>query len=629
MLIKFKHLVLIICQMLFVQVSSKCQTPNIEWQRCYGGTNQEYSAGLLPISTGGILLLGWSYSANGTLTANYGGADAWVVKVNDSGNVVWQKNYGGTLNELFLMALETQDGGFILSGKTQSNNGIVVGNDGGSDLWVVKIDSIGNIEWQKCLGGTHIETGSTIVRNNNGGYLVFGQADSNNGDLAGIKPTRGFDWWVVSLSATGNILWSKIYGGSGSESASAVIQCADGNYILTGASSSIDGNVSNGWNGTGSLSTGWVVKIDTLGNIIWEKSYGSKQLNTSYNEGFISVQNTPDGGCILAGRVSANWSIVSGHHGGYDFWVVKLDSLGNFQWQQCYGGSARDWSYAIKPTQDGGWIIIGETYSSDFDVTNFKGGADVWVVKISSTGVLEWQKCLGGNNGETGTDIYQTPNGGFMLTGATGSSNNGDVGFNNGNTDIWLVKLSPATTVPIKLAQYQARALGSTAVLNTWQTAQEINSGYFLVERSTDGRNFISVGRIEAATNSMVMRNYRFTDQTVDFNANAIYYYRLKMVDLDGSASYSQIEKVTHNSSASLIIFPNPVAEVLNIQLYAQQQETAILRIYDLKGALILHKQINIAKGNNFLKQDVSNLPKGTYYVVIQGSRVWKSGFMR
>jgi hypothetical protein len=149
------------------------------------------------------------------------------------------------------------------------------------------------------------------------------------------------------------------------------------------------------------------------------------------------------------------------------------------------------------------------------------------------------------------------------------------------------------------------------------------------VERSTDGRNFISVGRVQAATNSMVMRSYRFTDQTVDFNANAIYYYRLKMADLDGSTSYSQIEKVTHNSSPSLIIFPNPVAEVLNIQLYAQQQETAILRIYDLKGAVILHKQINIAKGNNFLKQDVSNLPKGMYYVVIQGSRVWKSGFMR
>jgi hypothetical protein len=101
------------------------------------------------------------------------------------------------------------------------------------------------------------------------------------------------------------------------------------------------------------------------------------------------------------------------------------------------------------------------------------------------------------------------------------------------------------------------------------------------------------------------------------------------MADLDGSASYSQIEKVTHNSSPSLIIFPNPVAEVLNIQLYAQQQETAILRIYDLKGAVILHKQINIAKGNNFLKQDVSNLPEGTYYVVIQGSRVWKAYFVK
>jgi hypothetical protein len=629
MLIKFKNLVLIVCQMLLVQVPIKCQTPNIEWQKCYGGTNTENSRGLLPISTGGTLLLGRSYSSNGTLMANYGGADAWVVKVNDSGNVVWQKNYGGTNLELFEMALETQDGGFLLAGETQSNNGIVVGNDGGQDLWVVKIDSIGNIEWQKCLGGTSIETGSKIVRNNNNGYLVFGHADSNNGDLAGIKPIRGLDWWVVNLTATGNILWSKIYGGSNSESASDFIQCLDGNYILTGSSSSIDGNVSNGWNGAGSITIGWVVKIDTLGNIIWEKSYGSRQLNTSYDEGFTSVQNTADGGCILAGYVSANGSIVTGHHGGYDFWVVKLDSLGNFQWQQCYGGSANDRPYAIKPTQDGGWILIGETTSSDFDVTNFKGVADVWLVKISSTGVLEWQKCLGGNNGERGTDIYQSQDGGFMAIGNTNSSNNGNVGFNNGGVDIWLVKLSQATTVPIKLAQYQARALGSTAVLNTWQTAQEINSSHFVVERSTDGRNFVSVGRLEAATNSMVMRNYRFTDQTVDFNANAIYYYRLKMVDLDGSASYSQIEKVTNNSSPSLIIFPNPVAEVLNIQLYAQQQETTILHIYDLKGAIILHKQINIAKGNNFLKQDVSNLPKGTYYVVIQGSRVWKSGFMR
>jgi len=629
MLLQFKKNNFFLFILFFSQSYLFGQTPNIEWQRCYGGIQADEILGMKPKSNGGSLIVGESYSSSGTLNINYGQLDAWAINVDNNGNVVWKKNFGGTRQEMFSNSIETQDGGFIFSGQTNSYDGDVNGNHGMNqiDIWVVKTNQTGIIEWQKCLGGSLNDIGSKIIQSYNGGYLVFGSSFSTDGDLTGISTHGQFDWWVISLNANGNILWSKTYGGSKFDWWGDISKTSDGNYIITGKSQSVDGDLSNGF-GFPNDSAGWVVKIDTSGNIIWEKSYGSRQLNVG-DDLFNSVQNTSDGGYILAGNVSSNGSIVNGHHGETDFWVVKLDSFGNFKWQQCYGGSGNDRAYAINPTQDGGWVIVGTTRSNDFDVNNLRGLDDIWVIKISNTGILEWQKCLGGNLNELATSIYQINSGGFMVAGSTLSSNNGDVGFNNGSYDMWLVKLSPETTVPIRLDQYNARALGSNSVLNTWQTAQEINSSHFVVERSIDGRNFNEVGRMQAATNSMVMRNYRFTDQTVDFNANGIYYYRLKMVDLDGSASYSQIEKVTNSTFQSIIIFPNPVREVLNIQLYAEQQENALIQIYDLKGSLITKRKINITKGANLLKQEVFNLADGSYYVVIQGSRVWKAYFVK
>ncbi|MHA1651797.1 MAG: hypothetical protein ACTSYB_16515, partial [Candidatus Helarchaeota archaeon] len=186
----------------------------------------------------------------------------------------------------------------------------------------------------------------------------------------------------------------------------------------------------------------WVVKLSSTGVIEWQKCLGG-----SNNDWVYSVQQTADGGYIVAGFTVSNDGDVSGNHDGEDFcdfWVVKLSSTGVIEWQKCLGGSNYERAYSVQQTADGGFIVAGETKSNDGDVSGNHGGYDFWVVKLSSTGVIEWQKCLGGINDEGAYSVQQTADGGYIVAGYT-DSNDGDVSGKHGvcACDFWVVKLSP------------------------------------------------------------------------------------------------------------------------------------------------------------------------------------------
>src|SRR6478735_2293664 len=187
------------------------------------------------------------------------------------------------------------------------------------------------------------------------------------------------------------IQWQNSLGGSGGESASTVQQTTDGGYITAGYSYSVDDDVS----GNHGDADAWIIKLSDVGIIQWQKSLGGSNYDDA---GYI--EQTSDGGYITAGTTYSNDGDVSGNHGDADFWIVKLGSGGNIEWQKSLGGTLEDWPYSVNLTIDGGYIVAGYAYSGDGDVSSNHGAGDSWIVKLNNAGTIEWQKSLGGSNGD-------------------------------------------------------------------------------------------------------------------------------------------------------------------------------------------------------------------------------------
>jgi hypothetical protein len=355
-------------------------------------------------------------------------------------DIEWQRSLGGSNQDGAYSIQKTKDGGYIVAGYSHSINGDVSGRHTGYDCWIVKLNASHNIEWQKCLGGSNDEMAYSVQQTKDGGYIVAGYTNSIDGDVRGRHDVRGrragYDCWVVKLDMVGNIEWQKCLGGSSDDVARSIQQTKDGGYIVAGLACSDDGDLSGnhgGYTGTADL---WVVKLDTGGNIEWQKCLGG-----SNEDGANSIQQTKDGGYIIAGYTHSIDGDVRGRHTGYDCWVVKLDADGNKEWQKCLGGSADDSAESIQQTSDGGYIVAGNTSSNNGDVRGNHGMQDAWVVKLNDGGNIEWQKCLGGSADDSAESIQQTSDGGYIVAGYT-SSKNGDVGDNRGGLDYWVVKLS-------------------------------------------------------------------------------------------------------------------------------------------------------------------------------------------
>jgi len=229
----------------------------IEWQKSLGGTGNDYAYSILQTTDGGYIVAGWSSSNDGDISGHHGNWtywDYWVVKLGNVGAIEWQKSLGGTDNDYAHSIIQTMDGGYIVAGYSASNDGDVSGNHGGGDSWVVKLSNVGIIEWQKALGGTSADNAHSIIQTMDGGYIVAGWSYSNDGDVSGNHGDG--DFWVVKLSNAGTIEWQKAFGGTGNDYAYSIIQ-ADGGYVIAGWTNSNNGDVSGNHGGRDF----WVVKF--------------------------------------------------------------------------------------------------------------------------------------------------------------------------------------------------------------------------------------------------------------------------------------------------------------------------------------------------------------------------------
>jgi hypothetical protein len=454
---KIKHFILA-TGLLALSCFANAQTPRaIEWQKSFGGDGPDIAYGAQQTSDGGYIIGGFSGNNNGDITGSLANTNYWVVKTNSAGAIQWQKTLGSSGGDQGLSIVQTNDGGYIIVGETtqSGSSGNVVGGHGGLDVLVVKLNSSGATEWNKTFGGSGDERATSVIQTADGGYAFTGLASSNNGDVTNSH--NSVDYWVVKLTSNGTMSWQKTYGGSGDDRAYCIKQTTDGGYVVTGESNTNNDGDVTGNHGNIDM---WVIKINSTGTLQWQQSFGG-----SNQERGRSIVQTADGGYIVAGCTnSSNSGDVTGNRSETitqcygdpsdpwyfcdtytqdfnDYWVVKISSTGTMQWQKYYGGTSDDEAYSIIQTSDGGYAISGYAGSSNGVVNGFHGDYDAWVIKTDNAGDIQWQKAYGGTRVEYGNSISETSDGGYIVAGATAYGVDGDVTLNHGDWDWWVFKL--------------------------------------------------------------------------------------------------------------------------------------------------------------------------------------------
>ncbi|HRB52583.1 MAG TPA: T9SS type A sorting domain-containing protein [Bacteroidia bacterium] len=416
----------------------------IEWQNTIGGSGVEFLNYTQQTSDGGYILGGRSNSGvSGDKTEpSKGDYDYWVVKLDATGNIQWQNTIGGDDADWLQSVQQTTDNGYILGGWSKSNISAdkTENSQGASDFWVVKLDSIGNIQWQNTIGGDSTDNLYSLQQTTDGGYILGGFSISSiSGDKTEYS-IGGSDYWVVKLDASGNIQWQNTIGGYENDNLYSLQQTTDGGYILGGRSmSNATGDKTENSQG---LDDYWVVKIDATGNIQWQNTIGGN----SWDE-LESIEQTSDGGYILGGSSDSDNSgdKTENSQGDFDYWVVKLDATGNLQWQNTIGGDNWDKLKSIQQTTDGSYIFGGYSSSniSGDKTENSQGNYDYWVINIDSIGNILWQNTIGGLYAEALSSIKQTIDGGYIIGGQSVSPISGDkTEDSQGNNDYWVIKLT-------------------------------------------------------------------------------------------------------------------------------------------------------------------------------------------
>lgn len=352
------------------KVSEAISQPSIQFTQNIQMT--EEGSSILQTNNGGYISLGTKgYSLSS-------GKDAQMIKTDQYGNILWEKLFGGSGNDLGKSILQTNDGGYIFTGGTTSFGA------GGSDVQLIKTDSMGVELWSKTYGGAGDEEGEFVQENFNGGYIIIGKTSSYG--------AGGTDIYVINTDSVGNVIWSETFGGVNNEKGNSIQKTSDEGYLLVGTTFSF---------GAGNADI-FVIKINKSGVELWNKTYGGSESDWAN-----SAITTSQGNFVIVGGTNSYGA------GDNDAYVINLDLGGNEIWTKTFGAANSDIAYSITQTNDGGYIITGE--SNSFGT----GKSDLYIVKADSLGVNTWSKAFGGAGDDAGTGIEQTTDGGYIITGCT------------------------------------------------------------------------------------------------------------------------------------------------------------------------------------------------------------------
>ncbi|MBC8172339.1 MAG: T9SS type A sorting domain-containing protein [Chitinophagales bacterium] len=544
------------------------QSTLIEWQNTIGADDIDYYRSAEATSDGGSLLAGTSESGlSGDKTeAGYGDDDYWLVKINSSGEVVWDKTLGGEEDDYLKIARVTSDGGYIVAGysnseatgiKTQDNMGL-------NDYWIVKLNSLLEIEWDKTIGGEANDLLADIQQTPDGGYIIGGSSKSDSSAHKNENSKGDHDYWIVKINSAGDVEWENTMGGEGIDILNEILVTADGGYLVSGHSYShasgdkIENNQSDS-------ADFWLIKLNSFGEEEWQNTVGG-----DVEDRINSAIQTTAGGYLLGGTSSSNASgdKAEGTTGtGYDIdmWIVMLNSAGEVEWENTIGGRKDDGAKSLYATSDGGYLIGGYSISDisgDKTENNVLHSTDYWIVKIDATGNVIWDKTLGGSEYETLRSAREVAPGEYIVggssySGISGHKTEADMG---GPGDFWVVKLTECTPV------------------NWYADMDGDNYGDYdvVVESCTGPEGFIADNSDCDDANALVYPSAPEILNGIDDNCN-------------GSIDEGFVG-VADEEAAAINIYPNPVQDVLVIDYEILYE--AVLCIYDCTGKLLFERPL-------------------------------------
>jgi len=375
--------------LLFFSCSNNQPTESIEsntFVHTFGGYDDDDAWSVQQTIDGGFIITGRTYSFGA------GNRDVWLMKIDSIGDEIWNKTFGSTEKDCGYSVQQTSDLGYIITGSVEDS----LGNE---DVLLIKTGSDGIEEWNKAFGGTNSDYGSSVYQTTDDGFIIVGRTYSFG--------AGEYDIWLIKTDSSGNEIWNRTFGDTAWDCGYSVQQTLDGGFVITGFTSSPE---------TWQYPDLWLIKTNSDGIEEWNRTYGSAQ----YDAGF-SVQQTTDDGYIITGRTDLNST------GFEDVWLIKIDSTGSEEWNKTFGGSEYDGGYSVQQTTDGGYIITGFTESFG------AGSYDMWLIKTDSNGNKIWDRTYGGNDKDCGYSVQQTTDDGYIITGFTES-------FGAGRSDVWLIK---------------------------------------------------------------------------------------------------------------------------------------------------------------------------------------------
>jgi Secretion system C-terminal sorting domain len=499
----------------------------------------------------------------------------------------WDYRYGGVYGEVLNTFCITADSGFMLAGFSDSDSSGDVSQhtQGNTDFWVVKTDAGGLKQWDKRFGGFDSDRLNAMQQTADGGYIFGGYTESDStGDMS--QPTQGnADYWIVKTDANGIKQWDKRFGGAYNDFMTALLQTPDGGYLLAGTTfSDSTGNVSHYNNGGSDY---WIVKTDAAGNKLWDKIFGGYD-----DETLSSIAMTPDGGFALAGSsLSDSTGDVSQHtRGGMDYWVVKTDSVGTILWDKRFGGSLNDFGMYTLVTYDGGLLTGGFVFSdSTGDVSqHILGASDYWLVKTNANGVKQWNKRYGGDLDEhVFCNISKTLDGKYLISGLSYSYMSGDKSEDNmGPEQPWYLKIDTNGT------RLWDKTIFTTGHEEAGFTLQTADSCY-----------------VTALYTPADIGGYK-SQPTQGFYD----YWFVKLCD----SVFVNIQHPTSSLRPPILIYPNPVNDVLTVQGDWLQHKYISFCIYDLAGKIIYTKQQEAGGKMQEERINVANIANGIYLLEVK-----------
>lgn len=414
------------------------QSPSIIWQQQYGGTGDDRMNDLLNLSADeGYLAAGFTTSSDGDVTANNGGQDAWVLRMDMEGGLLWEVCFGGSQTDVFNAIEATEDGGFLLLGTSFSTESRLGSAHGDSDIWLVKINAEGEMIWSKLFGGSGKDVGIDLTAMGTGRYAIAGFTFSSDGDFAANRGDR--DAFVLVVNEMGDLIWSKTFGGSEEEVFNTVkFEIQSNRIIAVGFTRSEDGDVSD----NKGFSDFWSVQIATdSGELLQETTYGGSSSDKAIAAVLLENGN---GEMVILGETLSSNGQVTDNQGQGDLWLIKTAMDGSLTWQKTLGTSAIETAYNLLQDQDGELVVLGTTFSIGQSSTL----SDVLLYKVSAhDGSVIWELEVSGSGDDVGNGLALAAMGGVCLAGHTDSTD-GDVGGGkkHGSHKAWILRVDDGGT---------------------------------------------------------------------------------------------------------------------------------------------------------------------------------------